>query len=403
MKLAMRSIAAMCLAIALAASIPAAISIELVQVATGFNQPLLVTNAGDGSGRLFVLQRTGLIRIVDGGGAGVHTTFHNMASLLTFGSSEQGLLGLAFHPDYDGTTERRFYTYHTAPGGTNGISTLTEWQTELGNVNAVYATSERVLFTYDQPFQNHNGGMLAFGPESPNAHLYIGLGDGGSGGDPGNRAQTLSNPLGSILRIDVDTAPDPGLEYHIPLDNPFVGTAGASEEIWAYGVRNPWRFSFDRGTGALIAGDVGQDTWEEVDVITAGANCGWRNWEGNHPYTGPQISGTLFPIHEYNHNTGNYSITGGYVYRGAASSFLQGHYFFADFVSGRVWALEEVAPGVWAEPAIELVPGPSFNISSFGEDEDGELYVCDYANGRIFLINDLTLPTGLTLFGPVGN
>jgi glucose/arabinose dehydrogenase len=396
---------------ALTAPAPAAVSLDLV--AEGFIAPLVVTHAGDGSGRIFVAEQGGRIRIVDAGGPGVHPNLLDISSQVFF-SGERGLLGVAFHPDYDGVSERRFYVHYTASGG-SGVTTLSQFETVPGDPDTALPASEEVLFTLSQPFVNHNGGTVAFGPESPDRHLYLGLGDGGSGGDPGNRAQNTANAFGAILRIDVDSPPDSGLAYHIPAGNPFAGSLTEVEEIFAFGLRNPFRFSFDRGTGTLFIGDVGQVRLEEIDVVdptapNPGHNFGWRIHEGTEcfnpsSFNNPLASCTsppnnIFPLHEYSHSAGNDTVIGGHVYRGVASPALTGKYIFGDFGSGRIWTLDETSPGVWSGTSTEIATlGVTDGLTSFGEDEDGEVYVCNAANGRVFRISDPTVPAGLTVLG----
>ena len=257
--------------------------------------------------------------------------------------------------------------------------------------------TEKILFTHAQPARNHNGGMLAFNPfDGCNDCLYIGLGDGGGADDTFGNGQDINSPLGAILRIDVDS----GTPFAIPADNPFVGVEGA-DEIYAFGLRNPWRFSFDRATGRLFVGDVGQDTYEEIDIVQKGDNMGWNRMEGFHcfppPTEGCDQTGLTLPISEYQHDQG-VSVTGGYVYRGSLIPELQGQYLFADFGSGRIWTLsEDTESGIWGPPVERL--DTDFNISSFGEDASGELYVVEFPgqsspnNGRIYRLVDASPPS----------
>jgi len=364
---------------AAAAFDPTAVRLALVSVAGGLDAPLLVTNAGDGTRRLFVVEQAGRIRLIRSGTV-LATPFLDISSRISSGG-ERGLLGLAFHPAYE--TNRRFYVDYT---DLNGNTVVSEFTASSSDPDVVGATSERVLLRIVQPYANHNGGALAFGPDG---FLYIATGDGGSGGDPGNRAQSLGTRLGKLLRIDVDTRTG-SLRYGIPRTNPYVGRFGL-DDIWAYGLRNPWRFSFDRTTGDLWIGDVGQGRWEEIDRATRpsgggrGRNFGWRVLEGRacyQPSVGCNASGKTPPIAVYSHSLGC-SVTGGYVYRGVASPLLRGAYLFADYCSGRIWSLDAGGAGVQA-PRLLLSSGRS--IASFGEDEAGELYVADIGAGQILRV-----------------
>lgn len=302
------------------------------------------------------------------------------------GGGELGLLGLAFHPQYQ--TNGYFYVNYTAgsAGAPRTRSTrVSRFQVSPTDPDKADPASETILLEFPQPFDNHNGGQLAFGPDG---YLYIATGDGGSGGDPLDNAQNLTSLLGKILRIDVDSASAP---YGIPPDNPFAGNArGYREEIFASGLRNPWRLSFDQPTGRIWVADVGQATWEEVDVIQSGRNYGWDCREGGHAYTGPpggpstacaSAVDLVDPVWEYRHETGNISVTGGYVYRGPTVATLTGRYIYADFGSGRVWALSY--DGVNPPLNAQIVDAPFF-ISSFGLDRNGELFVVQYgASGGI--------------------
>jgi glucose/arabinose dehydrogenase len=346
--------------------------VTLIPVVSGLQAPVFVTNAGDGTDRLFVIEQPGRIRIIRSGEL-LTTPFLDISANVEFGG-EKGLLGLAFHPDFK--TNRRFFVDYT-----------TRESGQLKTVVAEYLASNldpdraepfgQVILTFNQPFDNHNGGCLAFGPDG---YLYVSAGDGGSGGDPLHNGQNLGVFLGKILRIDVDS----GAPYAIPADNPYVTSTTARPEIWAYGLRNPWRFSFDRMTGRLFVGDVGQGAWEEVDIIERGGDYGWSIMEGNHCYppgTGPcDSSGLIPPIAEYSHSegvNGSASITGGYVYRGGSTdNAYWGAYIFADYIAGKIWALTQTAPRVWNR--VQLLD-PGFNISSFGEDEHGEMYVVRYS------------------------
>jgi hypothetical protein len=288
------------------------------------------------------------------------------------------LLGLAFHPDYE--TNGYFFVNYTDAAGNTVIASYSV----SGNPNVANAGSGSTILTVAQPFSNHNGGQLAFGPDG---YLYVALGDGGSGGDPGNRAQNTNDLLGKLLRLDVDAASP----YAVPASNPFVGQAGARGEIWALGLRNPWRFSFDRRSGDLFTADVGQGTWEEINVQPAasagGENYGWRLMEGAHcynPATGCDPGGLTYPALEYPHTGGNCSVTGGYRYRGTAFPFLDGTYLFGDFCTGIIWGGRRGGNGPWRMQ--QLLDSPH-QLATFGEDEQGELYLASFsATGTLYRI-----------------
>jgi len=338
-------------------------TIALDTVISGLSNPVYVTHGGDGSGRLFIVEQAGAILISQNGNL-LGTPFLDIHTSVTSGG-EMGLLSVAFHPDY--RNNRRFFINYTA-SRPNLKTVIAEYQASATNPN-IADTTEKVILEIDQPFENHNGGQLQFGPDG---YLYIGMGDGGSGGDPMGNGQNKNSLLGKLLRIDVDN----GFTYTVPPNNPFVNTVGA-DEIWAYGLRNPWRFSFDRANGRLFLADVGQNAFEEVDIIERGGNYGWNIMEGAHcfsPSTGCTTTGLLLPINEYDHSLG-IAVTGGYVYRGRQFPDLIGTYLFADFGSSRIWGLTETNRGTWTRSEL-LRPG--FNISSFGEDEEGEIYVVNY-------------------------
>ncbi|HEX3049957.1 MAG TPA: PQQ-dependent sugar dehydrogenase [Aggregatilineaceae bacterium] len=349
---------------------------QLVEVASGFSKPLYVTHAGDE--RLFVVEQSGKIRIVQDG-AILEPPFLDVSSIispeaLTGDYSERGLLGLAFHPDYaeNGT----FFINYT---DLNGDTVVARYAVSADDPNVADPNSVLPILQVAQPYPNHNGGHLAFGPDG---YLYIALGDGGSGGDPQGNGQNVGTLLGSILRVDVNT--DQG--YLIPPDNPFVNQSGVQPEIWSWGWRNPWRFSFDRQTGDMWIADVGQNEWEEVNFESAGGpgglNYGWNAYEASYPYSGAEAaSDVVMPILEYSHDEGC-SISGGYVYRGPAIPSLQGTYFYGDWCSGLIWTAQSDASGAWTS-TVSLQSGLS--ISSFGEDAAGELYVVDY-NGTLYRI-----------------
>lgn len=344
---------------------------RLERVTGSFNRPIYVTHAGDASGRIFIADQGGRIWVMADGSL-LADPFLDIRQIVNRGSNEQGLLGLAFHPDYE-SNGRFFIHYSDLPRGNTVIA---EYAVSAENPNLANPEPQQIILQQEQPYPNHNGGEIAFGPDG---FLYIGLGDGGSAGDPENRAQNPSTLLGKILRIDVDA----GAPYAVPLDNPFVGDSAFAPEIWAWGLRNPWRFSFDRETGDLYIADVGQNQWEEVNFqpasSTGGENYGWRPYEASQVYSGEPLADAVAPFAEYSHALGC-SITGGYVYRGEALPELDGIYLFADYCSGNVWSSYQDASGVW-QTNLFLQTGRT--ISSFGEDETGELYVTDHGSGDI--------------------
>lgn len=334
--------------------------ITLETVVTGLDTPLYVTHSRDRSGRLFIVEQPGRIKVLHSGSSSPSVFLDIVGKVLSGG--ERGLLGLAFHPQFE--SNRRFFVNYTRRP--DGATVIAEYHASANNPDQADGT-ELIHLSFAQPFANHNGGMLEFGPDG---FLYIGTGDGGSANDPGNRAQNVNELLGKILRIDVDH-PANGLPYSSPSNNPFFGSVNGRDEIYAYGLRNPWRFSFDRSTGDLYAGDVGQGAREEIDIIENGGNYGWRVFEGtlctnNDP--GRCSPGAFTPpIAEYNHSGGRCSITGGYIYRGSKSSLPFGSYVFADFCTGEIFLLQGGNQS--------LLMDTSMSISSFGEDQDGEVYV----------------------------
>jgi glucose/arabinose dehydrogenase len=357
------------------------------RVASGLSKPLFVTSPPGDTSRLFIVeQNSGQIKILTGG-AVLPTAFLDIGDLITSSGNEQGLLGLAFHPDY--SSNGYFFVDYT---DTLGNTAVARYKVS-GDPNQAEPESGFVILNVAQPFANHNAGMLAFGPGD--GYLYIGLGDGGSAGDPGNRAQDDGELLGKILRIDVDG----GSPYGVPPDNPFVGTGDPLDEIWAKGLRNPWRFSFDRITYDLYIADVGQSLYEEIDFqdssSSGGENYGWRLMEGDHCYNPPtncDPGGLTYPIHVYTHggSPSRCSVTGGYVYRGEAIPGLQGTYFFADYCSGQIWSFRYDGNNLteFADRTSELDPGSGMSIdqiSSFGEDAAGELYIVDL-DGEVYKI-----------------
>jgi len=354
--------------------------ILLQPVTSGLAGPTDIQFPDDGSGRMFVVQQSGLIRIFPNG-ALRDQPFLDIRSKTAAGG-ERGLLGLAFPPNY--AAKQRFYVNYTDLNGDTVISTFRV----SSDPNVTDSSSETILLTQKQPFPNHNGGGLAFGPDG---FLYAGLGDGGSGGDPLGNGQNLGTLLGKMLRVDVESTPG---TLRIPPSNPFVSRSGARGEIWAYGLRNPWRFSFDRQTGDLWIADVGQDSYEEIDRQPAssagGENYGWNITEGLHCYQAQTCAtaGLTPPIFEYPHTLGC-SITGGFVYRGTKSPRLRGDYVYGDYCSGRIWALSDNA-GVWTSRVL-LESGRSITV--FGQDRSGEIYLGDAAGaGSIWRIAGSTAP-----------
>lgn len=342
-----------------------------------FEQPLLLTNANDGSNTVFVVEKTGKIKYFHNDSTiEAAEVFLDLSSQIDSGASEKGLLGLAFHPKYQ--ENGYFYVNYT-----DRDKTVVTRYSRLEDSNIADVNSEELLLTIQQPYSNHNGGHLAFGTDG---YLYIGTGDGGSGGDPQNNSQNKSNLLGKILRIDVDTSSD-DIPYAIPEDNPFKGNAeGYREEIFAYGLRNPWKFSFDVVREILIAADVGQDKMEEINIIENGGNYGWNLMEGTLTFrANNNISDELIsPIWEYEHPIGK-SITGGYTYYGEDNPSLLGVHIYGDFITGKIW-------GLWLDKDNnvenhELLSSDTM-ISSFGLDENGEIYIVDY-NGKIYRIIEM--------------
>src|SRR4051794_12401980 len=352
--------------------------IRTVQVASGISAPTDIQNAADGSGRLFLVQQNGLIGIFKNGL--VQTTPFLDIRSKTRADGERGLLGLAFPPGFAQT--QRFYVDYT---DLNGDTTIAQYRVS-SNPDVATAAREIVLLKIAQPFANHNGGQIRLGPDG---YLYIAMGDGGSANDPQGNGQKLTTLLAKLLRIDVESTPG---QVRIPADNPFVNTAGARGEIWAYGLRNPWRFSFDRATHDLWIGDVGQDAYEEIDFQPAssrgGENYGWNVMEATHCLSaGCKTLGTL-PVAEYPHTNRNCSVTGGFVYRGARWGALRGTYFYGDYCTGLIWGLERQG-SAWNS---RLLLSSGFGISTFGEDEAGEVYVANANNGTIHRIEGSRAP-----------
>jgi glucose/arabinose dehydrogenase len=359
--------------VATAVPTPALAAIDLQLVESGFSSPVFVTHAGDS--RLFVVEQTGRIKIVGGG------TFLDIHTMVRTSGAEQGLLGLAFHPDY--ASNGLFYVNYTRKS--DGDTVVAEFKRSTSDPDKANPSSKRVVLRFNQPYANHNGGWMAF----KGSYLYISTGDGGSGGDPKNRAQNLGKLLGKILRINPLNPPG-SAAYSIPGDNPFVGVAG-KDQIWSYGLRNPWRCSFDRSTDDLWCGDVGQEKYEEVDHVATGrgSNFGWRKLEGTHYYNwsghtkGNVCTGSCFtlPVFDYSHGSyggGNCAVTGGYVSRRSGAP-LYGDYIFGDFCSGNVWKM--------SGSTVTLLEDTNYLISSFGEGVDGKLYLVDLS-GSIYRLTD---------------
>jgi glucose/arabinose dehydrogenase len=354
-------------------------TIALQSFASGFSEPVDITHAGDN--RLFVVEQGGIIKILNANGTTNATPFLNISSIVLSGG-ERGLLGLAFHPNY--TTNGYFFVNYT---NTSGNTVIARYSVSSGNSNVANGTGT-ILMTITQPYSNHNGGCIKFGPDG---YLYIGMGDGGSGGDPGNRAQNINENLGKMLRIDVNSTVAPF--YTSPATNPYVGVAG-NDEIWAIGLRNPWKFSFNRLNGDLWIADVGQSAVEEIDKVanplTAGLNFGWRCYEGNSTYNTAgclPMSSMTFPFAQYARSGGACSVTGGYFYTGSLYPNFQNKYFFTDYCDDKIRMVNSA--GV-------ITATTSFsgnNIVTFGEDINGELYVAGISSGTIFKVIDTSLET----------
>jgi glucose/arabinose dehydrogenase len=345
------------------------------KIADGFTQPLFATHANDA--RIFVVEKPGLISIVQDGQR-LETPYLDIRARVGDSGYEQGLLGLAFHPNYQ--QNGKFYVNFTDD---NGDTNITEFTVRRGDPNSADPNSARRLMLIPQPYANHNGGMIAFGPDG---YLYIGMGDGGGGGDPLRAGQDKNTLLGKILRIDVNTTAG-DKPYGIPPGNAFASTSQGLPEIWSYGWRNPWRFSFDRSTGDMWSADVGQNAFEEIHFEKAGGpagqNYGWAIMEGMNCFpirANCDKAGLVMPVAEYSHSLG-ISVTGGYVYRGEKFPAMQGIYFVGDFGTTRLWGIKQTEPGKfeWAELA-QL----GFAISSFGEDAQGELYITDFGGGGLY-------------------
>lgn len=370
--------------------------VSLTEIATGYNRPCEIVNAGDE--RLFVLEQTGLIRILYIDGTQESEPFMDISDRVDASGSEMGLLGIAFPPDY--CTSGVFYVNYTTTIGGQLKTHISRFSVDPDNENHGMENSENVLLSFDQPFGNHNGGHIEFGPDG---YLYIGTGDGGNGGDPFNNAQNLQKYLGKLLRIDV-SGPTPELPYNIPADNPFVGQDGALGEIWAFGLRNPWKYAFDSENGDLFIADVGQSIHEEVDYVAAGTaggmNFGWRCYEGTAPYDLSECDGLndfTVPIFDFTHSNpsgpGRCSVTGGRVYRGSSFQLLDGKYIFTDYCSGEYW-LSWQENGEW-----QNFHGAHLGdqVVSFGSDIWGELYAVEGSSGKIYRVEEASG----TYLGPI--
>ncbi len=341
-----------------------------------FSKPLGINDAEDGTNRLFVVEQDGLIKVFQNNAStSEYQVFLDLRDEISSSAYERGLLGLTFHPNYD--VNGYFYVDYTEVG--TGDTIISRFKVNSTDPNRANKSSEVSLLQISQPYSNHNGGQIDFGPDG---YLYISLGDGGGSGDPDGHGQNRATLLGSILRIDVDSA----FPYTIPNDNPFFGNLnGWAEEIFAFGLRNPWRFSFDPITGLLWAADVGQSLWEEIDIVENGKNYGWNTKEGNHNYNpGTNVTEIEDPIFEYAHSLG-ISITGGYVYRGSSLPSLIGKYIYTDYGSGKIWALEY--DGGIVINNTELID-TNLNIPSFGVDANNELFICAF-DGKIYKLIEL--------------
>jgi len=358
-------------------------SVRAVRVfeSIAFEQPLFLTYAPDQSNRIFVVEKKGRILVLKNNHATkTSKVFLDIRAKVSTDSNEEGLLGLAFDPDY--ATNGFIFIYYSGAKPRRVI--VERYKVSTANPDAIDPSSGKILLEFNEPYGNHNGGMIAFGPDKM---LYLGVGDGGAAGDPHNNGQNINTLLGKILRIDPRSESSGKSPYRIPSDNPFVKAGGNSRgEIWAYGMRNPWRFSFDRETGSLWAGDVGQHAWEEVDIIVKGGNYGWNILEGSHTYKiGQKTLPDVFkpPVIEYDRDTGK-CVTGGYVYRGKTLPGLQGKYIYGDFVMGTIWALDydHKTKTVRSNKIIANAP----MLASFGEDEAGEVYAVSLT-GEIWILS----------------
>jgi glucose/arabinose dehydrogenase len=356
-------------------------NLEIIEAfpSLSFERPVDFQHAGDDSKRLFVVEQRGVISVFQNDSKTAEKSeFLEIEAKVDDSGNEEGLLGLAFHPDFK--NNGYFYVNYTASSPNRTV--ISRFKVSSSNPNQADPSSELILLEFEQPYSNHNGGQIAFGPDG---NLYIAVGDGGNGGDPKGNGQNRNTLLGTILRIDVNK-PNGSKNYSIPSDNPFANSSnGFQKEIYAYGLRNPWRLSFDSETGELWVGDVGQNKYEEIDIIKNGGNYGWNTMEGFHCYNSSNCNqeGLELPVWEYDRSRGDISITGGYVYRGSAIQQLKGLYIYADYVSGRVWSLDASSP---TNPVNTELFDMDFAISSFGVDENQELYLCGF-DGKIYKFN----------------
>jgi glucose/arabinose dehydrogenase len=368
-------------------------SFDLVSVATGFVTPLDIQQPNDSSGRLFVVEQGGHIQIIESTGTRASSPFLDVTGLQGFvAGGELGLVGLVFHPQY--SQNRRFFVNYTRQINGQYQSVIAQFTTSATNPEFADPATQQIILLVNQPFNNHKAGALHFGADT---FLYIALGDGGNEGDPLCNGQNINNLLGKILRIDVNSTPPAGQTYVIPPNNPFVGKPSGLGEIWLYGLRNPFRFSFDASTGLMWIGDVGQNTYEEIDLMSpqqAGANLGWNIMEGNSVYTpstctqtGTTLTG---PIFVYDHSLGDDAIIGGYVYHGSKAPALAGAYIFGDYVSGRVWTLTQDNTGAWNRTQITTTA--SNDLSSFGQDQSGEVYIARITTGAVVRVHQTGQP-----------
>lgn len=357
----------------------AQLSVNLRLFASGFTRPVDIAHAGDD--RLFIVEQRGFIKIINAAGQVLPTPFLDIDARVNSGANERGLLGLAFHPEY--SNNGYFFVNYT---NNSGHTVIARYSVNPTNPNQALVDSEQIIMTITQPFSNHNGGDLNFGADG---YLYIGMGDGGSGGDPQNYSQNRQSLLGKMLRIDVNN----GSPYSVPASNPFINIAGTRPEIWAIGLRNPWRFSFDRETQDLWIADVGQNAWEEVHFRPAssagGENYGWRCYEGSATYNTngcAGASGYIVPIRTYPNPAEGCSITGGFVYRGEDYPGLWGRYLYTDYCSGKIWSLRPDGQGGWTNELLRQ--GATNQYSTFGEDQRGELYLASLSSGQIWQLTD---------------
>jgi glucose/arabinose dehydrogenase len=369
---------------------PVPATFDLIPVASGFSNPLDVQQPKDSSGRLFVVEQGGHIQIIQSDGTRAGSPFLDVSTRTGFTSGgETGLLGMAFHPMY--AQNHRFFVNYTRTISGQLQSVVAEFTASSSDPNFADANSENILLTVNQPFSNHKGGGLAFASDG---FLYISLGDGGSGGDPNCNGQNINVLLGKILRIDLDAPHSAGLNYAIPSTNPFVGQ-NARGEIWLYGLRNPFRFSFDTANGNLWIGDVGQNAYEEVDMFTplqGGANLGWNLREGTHPFSTActQTGNSLTdPVFDYDRSEGDETVIGGHVYHGSKAPALVGIYVFGDFISGRIWSLQQSGQ-TFSRSNVTTTSGG--DLAAIGEDQSGELYAVRYSSGVIARIHQTGQP-----------